>query len=155
MSASSFHHRKLAHAGLALFMMLSTVHAQAKVGMAACNELKEFSIQAQVASCVAHAGCNIMFNLKKDCASAKAFLSKLTDVLAGRGEINNNDVFEANTPEITISELRPKVAAAMSARHAKRARAPRRSRHLLLRIPMKTLPLSASSSEAGTRTGLR
>jgi hypothetical protein len=50
--------------------------------------------------CDAHRGCNLVLRSKPDCEAAKRFLGNLHVSLEGRTRITNNDVFEANSPEL-------------------------------------------------------
>ena len=92
--------------------MLSAVGcASINQKIAHCEALKDDTTRAQMNSCSAHTGCNMVLNLQTDCAKTKSFLSRLKESVAGRSTITNNDVFEANTPTLTSNEaLRTKVA---------------------------------------------
>ena len=86
-------------------------HAQVSPELANCEELRDSAASTQMASCNAHIGCNMVLKLKKTCANANGFLGKLKAMLADRREITNNDVFEANAPELMpVSVLRTEVA---------------------------------------------
>lgn len=88
------------------------VHAQVNPELANCEELRDSAASAQIASCNAHIGCNMVLKLQKTCANANGFLVKLKAMLAGRREITNNDVFDANSPVLMpIPALKSQVAA--------------------------------------------
>jgi hypothetical protein len=91
--------------------MLSAVGcASINQKIAHCEALKDDTTRAQMNSCSAHTGCNMILNLQTDCAKTKSFLSRLKESMAGRSTITNNDVFEANTPTLKPNEeLKAKV----------------------------------------------
>ena len=100
---------RLSATGLAFVFLFATwiapVHAQLNAQLAGCEGLNEGVSLALAKSCSAHVGCNMVLKLKKDCSKALDFLARLRGSLLGRTEITNNDVFEANSPELKPSPV--------------------------------------------------